>query len=153
MGWLVSACNPRTSSERDNASRRLQQPKLALRGWDDELVSPSTHSLPSGKGELPPRVKVKLHLKTLAFLIWNLQAPWRMEERTPRSRIILEVEKFLKCPDLSQGFRWAGSIAVEEDGAGGAAQAGPGSLGGQRGSFPALEHVPSPSESCKRSEG
>ena len=38
-----------------------------------------------------------------------------MEERTPRSRIILEVEKFLKCPDLSQGFRWAGSIAVEED--------------------------------------
>ena len=83
MGWVVSACNPRTSLERDNAERRLQQPDVALRGWDEELVSPSTHSLPSGKGELLLRLKVNLHLKTLASLIWNLQVPWRMGERKP----------------------------------------------------------------------
>ena len=71
MGRLVKACNPRTSSERDNAWRRLQQPNVALRGWGEELVSPLTHSLPSGKGELPLRLKVSLHLKTLAFLIWS----------------------------------------------------------------------------------
>ena len=58
MGWLVSVCNPRTSLERDNAERRLQQPDVALRGWDEELVSPLTHSLLSGKGELPLRLKV-----------------------------------------------------------------------------------------------
>ena len=83
MGWLVSACNPRTSSERDNAERRLQQPNVALREWDEELVSPLTHSLPSGKGELLLRLEISLYLKTLAFLIWNLQAPWRMGERKP----------------------------------------------------------------------
>ena len=81
MGWVVSACNPRTSLERDNAERRLQQPDVALQGWGAELVSPLTHSLPNGKGELPLRLEVSLHLKTLAFLIWSLQAPWRMIER------------------------------------------------------------------------
>ena len=83
MGRLVKACNPSTSSELDNAWRRQQQPNEALRGWGEELVSPLTHSLLSGKGELPLRLKVNLHLKTLAFLIWNLQAPWRMGEREP----------------------------------------------------------------------
>ena len=39
-------------------------------------------------------------------------------------------EIFLKCPDSSQGLRWSRSIAVEEDGSGGAAQAGTGSVGG-----------------------
>ena len=39
-------------------------------------------------------------------------------------------EKFLKFPDSSQGFRWSGSIAVEEGGSGGEAQASTGSVGG-----------------------
>ena len=41
-----------------------------------------------------------------------------------------EVEKILKFPDSSQGLRWSGSIAVEEGGSGGEAQAGTGSVGG-----------------------
>ena len=83
MGRLVKACNPSTSSERDNAWRRQQQPNVALQGWGEELVSPSIHSLPRGKRELLLRLKVNLHLKTLAALIWNLQVPWRMEARKP----------------------------------------------------------------------
>ena len=38
--------------------------------------------------------------------------------------------KFLKFPDSSQVFRWSGSIAAEEGGSGGEAQAGTGSVGG-----------------------
>ena len=81
MGWVVSACNPRTSLERDNAERRLQQPDVALQGWGAELVSALTHSLPNGKLKLPLKLEVSLHLRILAFLIWSLQALWRMIER------------------------------------------------------------------------
>ena len=153
MGRLVKACNPRTSSERDNAWRRQQQPNLALRGWGEELVSPSIHSLPRRKRELLRKPKVNLHLKTLAASHLELAGAMEdgsedaLKQENPGGR------KFLKFPDSSQGLRWGCSSSAKGVGSGGSSQAGQRCLAGERRSSSTLEYVSNTPESCQGPQG
>ena len=153
MGGLVKACYPSSSSELDNAWRKQQQLNSALRGWGEDLVSPSIHSLPRRKRELLRKPKVNLHLKTLAASHLELAGAMEdgsedaLKQENPGGR------KFLKFPDSSQGLRWGCSSSAKGVGSGGSSQAGQRGLAGERRSSSTLEYVSNTPESCQGPQG